>query len=52
MKRTIPMKMLSMLLVMTVSVFTISASAAEDNSGKYLKDVFIAYGEKKEDAEK
>lgn len=54
MKRTIPMKLLSLLIVMvmTVSIFTISASAAEDNSEKYLKDVFIAYGETKEEAEK
>lgn len=54
MKRPLHMKLLSMLLVlvMTVSVFTVSVSAAEDSKEKYLKDVFIAYGEKKEDAEK
>ena len=53
MKRTIPMKLLSLLLVlvMTVSVFTVSATAAEVEE-KYLKDVFIAYGETKEEAEK
>ena len=53
MKRTIPMKLISLLLVlvMTVSVFTVSASAAETDE-KYLKDVFIAYGETKEEAEK
>lgn len=53
MKRTIPMKLLSLLIVMvmTVSVFTVSASAAEVEE-KYLKDVFIAYGETKEEAEK
>ena len=53
MKRTIPMKLISLLLVlvMTVSVFTVSASAAETDE-KYLKDVFVAYGETKEEAEK
>ena len=53
MKRTIPMKLMSLLLVlvMTLSVFTVSASAAETDE-KYLKDVFVAYGETKEEAEK
>ena len=55
MSRTIPMKLVSCLLALVI-MFTSSVVAAnaavETNSGKYVKDVFIAYGEKKEDADK
>ena len=55
MSRTIPMKLISCLLALVI-MFTSSVVAAnaavETNSGKYVKDVFIAYGEKKEDADK
>ena len=46
-------KVLSCLLAaaMTFNVAAVSVSA-EDSKGKYVQDVFIAYGEKKEDAEK
>ena len=55
MKRSISMKLLSCLLVLAMMLVTsaVAVSAeAETNSGKYVKEVFIAYGEKKEDAEK
>ena len=55
MKRSFSMKLLSCLLVLAMMLATsaVAVSAeAETNSGKYVKDVFIAYGEKKEDAEK
>ena len=42
---------LTLVLLFTASGATLVA-AAEETSGKYIKDVFIAYGEKKEDAEK
>ena len=42
---------LTLVLLFTASGATLVA-AAEETSGKYVKDVFIAYGEKKEDAEK
>ena len=41
---------LAMITAFSASVATFGAAAA-DNSGKYVKDVYIAYGEKKEDAE-
>ena len=52
MKRSIPIKLISVLLtaVMLFTMCSVAASAA-DNSGKYLKDVFIAYGEDKSKAE-
>ena len=52
MKRSIPIKLISVLLtaVMLFTMCSVAASAA-DNSGKYLKDVFIAYGEEKSKAE-
>ena len=55
MKRSISMKLLSCLLVLALMLMTsaVAVSAeADTNSGQYVKDVFIAYGEKKEDAEK
>lgn len=54
MKRSIPIKLVSYLLVlvMMVSMCTVAASAAEDTGEKYVKDVFIAYGEDKATAEK
>ena len=54
MKRNVLTKTISFFLA-TVMAFSASATtfgaAAADNSGKYVKDVYIAYGEKKEDAE-
>ncbi|WP_407386038.1 hypothetical protein [Ruminococcus sp.] len=52
MKRSIPIRLLSCLLtaVMMFTSFAVAARA-EGNSGKYLKDVFIAYGEKRSDAD-
>ena len=46
-------RVLSCLLAaaMTFNVAAVSVSA-DDSKGKYVQDVFIAYGEKKEDAEK
>ena len=41
-----------MAVVMTFIALVVPVSAAENNSGKYVKDVFIATGEKREDAEK
>ncbi len=55
MKRSFSVKLLSCLLVLALMLMTsaVAVSAeAEPNSGQYVKDVFIAYGEKKEDAEK
>ena len=54
MKKSILFRLLSVFLatVLTVTMFTTVVSAAESNSGKYIKDVFVAYGEKKSDAEK
>ena len=55
MKRSGFIKLISCILTL-VLLFTASGAtlvaAAEETSGKYVKDVFIAYGEKKEDAEK
>ena len=54
MKTSIFTRLLSCILAL-VTLFGVSAVsiyAATDNGGKYVKDVFIAYGEKKEDAEK
>ncbi len=55
MLRSIPLKVLSCLLALsimfTASIVTVNA-AGENKGGKYVKDVFIAYGEKKEDADK
>ncbi|MBE6740914.1 MAG: hypothetical protein E7570_01285 [Ruminococcaceae bacterium] len=54
MKRPFLKKLISVSLAM-ITAFSASAAtfgaAAADNSGKYVKDVYIAYGEKKEDAE-
>ena len=54
MKRPFLKKLISFSLAM-ITAFSASAAtfgaAAADNSGKYVKDVYIAYGEKKEDAE-
>ena len=53
MKRSIPIKLLSCLLtaVMLFTTCSVAATAAANNDkGKYLKDVFIAYGEDKEKA--
>ena len=49
MKRSIYTKLLSVFLamVMTFTTLAVSVGAADDNSGKYIKDVFIAYGEDK-----
>lgn len=55
MKRSFSMKLLSCLIVLAMMLMTsaVAVSAeADTNSEKYVKDVFIAYGEKKEDAEK
>lgn len=54
MKRHLHIKLLSVLLMlaMMLSIFTVSVSAEEKNGGKYLKDVFIAYGTDKTAAEK
>ena len=55
MKRSFSMKLLSCLLALAMMLVTSSVAVsaeAETNTGKYVKDVFIAYGEKKEDAEK
>ena len=55
MKKSVTMKILSCLLVLAMMLMTsaVAVSAeADTNSGKYVKEVFIAYGEKKEDAEK
>ncbi|MBQ7504787.1 MAG: hypothetical protein IJT79_05655 [Ruminococcus sp.] len=54
MKKSIPFRLLSVLLaiVLTVTMFTTVVSAADETGGKYIKDVFVAYGEKKADAEK
>ena len=53
MKRSVFTKLLSCFLamVMTFTILAVSVGAADDNSGKYVKDVFIAYGEDKEKAE-
>ena len=54
MKRSISMKLLSCLLVLALMLMTtaVAVSAeAETNSEKYVKDVFIAYGEDKAKAE-
>ena len=54
MKKSFPIRLLSCLLVLALMLMTsaVAVSAeADTNSGKYVKDVFIAYGEKKEDAE-
>ena len=53
MKRSFFTKLLSVFLamVMTFTTLAVSVSAAENNSGKYVKDVFIAYGEDKAAAE-
>ena len=53
MKRSVFTKLLSCLLamVMTFTTLAVSVGAADDNSGKYVKDVFIAYGEEKAKAE-
>ena len=53
MKRNIPIKLLSCLLtaVMLFTTCSVAATAAANNDkGKYLKDVFIAYGADKEKA--
>ena len=53
MKRSVFTKLLSCVLaaIMVFTAFAVSASAAEKNAGKYIKDVFIAYGEDKAKAE-
>ena len=54
MKTSFPTRLLSCLLtaVMIVTTLPLSAFAAEgDGKGKYLKDVYIAYGETKAEAE-
>ncbi len=54
MKRSISMKLLSCLLVLALMLMTsaVAVSAeADTNSGKYVKEVFIAYGEDKAKAE-
>ena len=53
MKRSFSMKLLSCLLALAMMLVTSSVAVsaeAETNTGKYVKDVFIAYGEKKEQA--
>ena len=53
MKQSIPIKLLSCLLtaVMLFTTCSVAATAAANNDkGKYLKDVFIAYGADKEKA--
>ncbi|MBQ6335700.1 MAG: hypothetical protein IJI50_00555 [Ruminococcus sp.] len=53
--RSIPLKLISCLLALsimfTASIVTVNA-ADNNNGGKYVKDVFIAYGEDKETADK
>ena len=53
MKKKFYNKLLAGATALTMS-FTMLCStvSAEDSKGKYVQDVFIAYGEKKEDAEK
>ena len=54
MKRIISIRLLSCLLVLAMMMATsaVAVSAeADTNSGKYVKDVFIAYGEEKAKAE-
>ena len=53
MKRSVFTKLLSCVLsaIMAFATFTVTVSAAKVNAGKYIKDVFIAYGEDKEKAE-
>ena len=53
MKKSILTKLLSIFLatlMLVLSVVTVHAS--DSGKGKYVKDVFIAYGEDKETAEK
>ncbi|WP_407386037.1 hypothetical protein [Ruminococcus sp.] len=52
MRRSIPIRIISFLLtaVMMFTTFAVAAHA-EGNSGKYVKDVFIAYGESRSDAD-
>ena len=52
MRRSIPIRLLSCLLTAVLLFTTFSVAAnAEGSSGRYLKDVFIAYGENKTKAE-
>ena len=52
MKRSIPIRLLSCLLTVVMLFTTLVVCAhADGNSGKYVKDVFIAYGEKRADAD-
>ena len=54
MKRSIFTRLLSVFLAVLMAFATVVVAFAADNgdnTGKYVKDVFIAYGEKKEDAE-
>ena len=54
MKKSISTKLLSVFLAMAMAFIALAvpvAAASGDNSGKYVKDVFVATGEKKEDAE-
>ena len=53
MKTSFPTRLLSCLLAaaMLFTMFPVSAGAANGN-GKYIKDVYIAYGETKAEAEK
>ena len=55
MLRSIPLKLISCLLALsimfTASIVTVNA-ADNNNGGKYVKDVFIAYGEDKATADK
>ena len=52
MKRSIPLRLLSCLLTAVMLFTTLVVCAhAEDNGGKYVKDVFIAYGENRTDAD-
>ena len=53
MKRSVFTKLLSCVLsaIMVFTTFAVTVSAAKVNAGKYIKDVFIAYGEDKAKAE-
>ncbi len=53
MKRRLSTKLLSFLLVLVLGLTTpvaVSAQAAEDSKGKYISDVFIAYGKSADEA--
>ena len=53
MKKSLFIKLLSCFLAIWILVLaTVTVHAADSGKGKYVKDVFIAYGEDKETAEK